>query len=96
MKLKFLDANIILRYLTNDLPAESLSCEQLLKETAKGKEMLFINILVIAEVIWVLFSGYRFPKNRVIEGIHKILNTPNIHFDDKELVFSALYLFEKK
>ena len=31
----------------------------------------------------------------MIEGIHKLLNTPNIHFDDKELVFSALYLFEK-
>ena len=42
MKLKFLDANIILRYLTNDLPAESLSCEQLLKEQPKAKRCFLL------------------------------------------------------
>ena len=93
--MKFLDANIILRYLTNDLPVEGLKCEQLLREVAKGREVVFTNILVIAEVIWVLFSGYRFPKNKVIAGIQKIANTPNIYFDDKELILFALYLFEK-
>lgn len=95
MRPKFLDANIILRYLTNDLPDESLRCERLFKNTANSKEALFTNILVIAEVIWVLFSGYHFPKDKVIEGIRKILNTPNIHLDEEEIILSALYLFEK-
>lgn len=92
--MKFLDANIILRYLTNDIPAESLKCERLLKDAAKNKEALFTNIMVVAEVIWVLFSMYRFPKNKVIAGVMKIFNSPNIHLDDKELLFSALYIFE--
>lgn len=92
--MKFLDANIILRYLTNDAPQQALECEKLLKDTLKNKEILFTNIMVIAEVIWVLFSEYHFPKNKVIAGIQKILNSPNIHLDDKELIVSALYLFE--
>lgn len=53
--MKFLDANIILRYITNDVPQESLKCEQLLKEAAKNKAILFTNVMVITEVIWILF-----------------------------------------
>lgn len=87
--MKFLDANIILRYVTNDLPADSLKCEQLLT-----KEKLFTNTLVIAEVLWVLFSAYKFPKQKVIDAIQRILNSPNIHLDDKELILSALDIFE--
>lgn len=92
--MKFLDANIILRYITNDAPQASLKCERLLKEAARNKEPLFTNIMVIAEVIWVLLSGYHFPKDRIISGVQKILNSPNIHLDDKELILSALCLFE--
>lgn len=92
--MKFLDANIILRYLINDIPAESLKCERLLKDAAKNKEILWTNVMVIAEVIWVLFSAYRFPKNKVIAGVQKILNSPNIHLDDKYLLLSALCVFE--
>src|SRR3989338_6155323 len=87
--MKFLDANIILRYVTNDLPADSLKCEQLLT-----KEKLFTNTLVIAEVLWVLFSACKFPKQKVIDAIQRILNSPNIHLDDKELILSALDIFE--
>ncbi|MFH1442044.1 MAG: PIN domain-containing protein [Candidatus Omnitrophota bacterium] len=92
--MRFLDTNIILRYITNDIPAESLKCERLLKNAAKSKEALFTNAMVIAEVVWVLFSAYRFPKNNVISGVQKILNSPNIYLDDKDLLLSALYIFE--
>ncbi len=89
--MKFLDANIILRYLTNDSPADSLKCEQIL-----GKENLFTDSLVVVEVLWVLFSAYKFPKPKVIGAIQQILNSPNIHLDDKELIISALDIFEAR
>lgn len=87
--MKFLDANIILRYISNDIPTESLKCERLLKH-----ETLFTNALVFAEVLWVLLSAYKFPKQKIIQGIQKILNSPNIYLDDKELILSALDIFE--
>ena len=87
--MKFLDANIILRYVTNDKPADSLKCERILKQ-----ETLFTNALVIAEVLWVLFSAYKFPKQKVIDAIQRILNSSNIYLDDKELILSALDIFE--
>lgn len=93
--MKFLDANIILRYLTNDMPSESLKCQRLFEAVSEGREILFTNILIIAEVLWVLSSEYKFARLKVIEGIHKIVNTPNIHIDDKDLIISALDIFEE-
>jgi len=92
--MKFLDANIILRYLTDDIPSEALKCHRLFKDASEGKEMLFTNVLVIAEVIWVLSSEYKFARAKVIEGIQKIINTPHIHIDDGETILSAIDIFE--
>lgn len=92
--MKFLDTNIILRYLTNDIPSEALKCHRLFKDVSEGKEILFTNILVIAEVIWVLSSGYKFARAKIINGIQKIINTPHIHIDNGEIILSALDLFE--
>lgn len=93
--MKFLDTNIILRYVTNDMPSESLKCQRLFEAVSEGREVLFTNILVIAEVIWVLSSEYRFNRGDVTECIQKIVNTPNIHIDDKNLILSALDTFEE-
>lgn len=87
--MKFLDANIILRYVTDDSPSESVKCERCL-----ASEKLFTSTLVIAEVLWVLFSAYKFPKPKVTNAIQRILNSPNIYLDDKDLVLSALDIFE--
>ena len=92
--MKFLDTNIILRYLTGDIPSEALKCHHLFKDASEGKEILFTNILVIAEVIWVLSSEYKFARVKVIEGIQKIINTPHIHIDDGKIILSALDIFE--
>lgn len=92
--MKFLDANIILRYLTEDIPSEALKCHRLFKDVSEGKETLFTNILVIAEVLWVLSSEYRFARAKVIEGIQKIINTPYINIDNRETILSALDIFD--
>ncbi|MDO8749235.1 MAG: PIN domain-containing protein [Candidatus Omnitrophota bacterium] len=92
--MKFLDTNIILRYLTSDIPSEALKCHRLFKNVTEGKEILFTNILVLAEAIWVLSSEYKFARVKVIEGIQKIINTPHIHIDDGKIILSALDIFE--
>lgn len=87
--MKFLDANIVLGYVTDDSAAESLKCERLL-----ANEKLFTSTLVIAEVLWVLFSAYKYPKIKVIDALQRILNSQNIYLNDKELILLALDIFE--
>jgi len=59
MKTSFLDANIFIRYLTNDEPAKADRVEKLLDQAAKGKERLMTTEMVLAEVVWVLESFYK-------------------------------------
>jgi len=92
----FLDTNIILRYLTCDDPAKAKRCEDLLKKTVSGKEPLYTTALVIAEVVWTLEKAYKVPKKDVITYVQKILNTPNIEFDDKDTLLSAIGLYDLK
>lgn len=92
----FLDTNIILRYLTWDEPKKARKCEILFKKAAKGKEVLYTTTLVITEVIWTLEKSYKLPKSEIVTHIQKILNTPNIDLDEKDILLAAVGLYGLK
>lgn len=94
--MKFLDANVILRYLTEDDIAKAKKCENLFKKTASGKEPLFTSALVITEVVWVLEKFYKLPREKTADLIRKILNTPHIECDEKDILMAAAGLYELK
>ena len=93
---KFLDTNILLRYLTADDPVKAKNCDFLFSQTASGKEKLFTSTMVIAEIVWVLEKAYQLPKKEIAGLIQKILNTPNINCDEKDILFAASGLYEFK
>lgn len=90
----FLDTNIIIRFLTNDDPKKADLCETLFENVKKGKQNLFLSDLVIAETIWVLEGIYKYNKDKLVECIQKILNTPNIEFENKDLLLNAIGLYQ--
>ena len=94
--MKFLDTNIILRYLTLDSPSKAQKCESLFQRVASGKEVLFTSTLVIAEVIWVLEKAYKLPRTEISGLIQKILNTPHIECDEKDILMAAAGLYQLK
>lgn len=92
----FLDTNIILRYLTSDVPKKAKKCEDLFKRVINGKELLYSTTLVIAEVVWVLEKAYKLPKNELVMRVQRILNTPNIEFDERDTLLAAVGLYSLK
>ncbi len=94
--MKFLDTNIILRYLTLDNPSKAQKCEILFQRVASGKEILFTSTLVIAEVVWVLEKAYKLSKTEIGGLIQKILNTPHIECDEKDVLMAAAGLYQLK
>lgn len=55
----FVDTNIFLRYLTNDVPEKADAVEELLRRAGAGQVRLVTNSLVIAEIVWTLTSFYQ-------------------------------------
>lgn len=92
----FLDTNIILRYLTWDEPKKAKKCEALFKKAIEGKEVLYTTTLVIAEVIWTLEKAYKLPKSEIVTHVQRILNTPNINLEEKDILLATIGLYELK
>ncbi|MBI5559055.1 MAG: PIN domain-containing protein [Deltaproteobacteria bacterium] len=90
MKAKFLDANVFIRYLTNDDPAKADRVERLLELAASGKERLLTTELVLAEVVWVLESFYKLDNSAIGPMIKAILATPGLEVINGNLVETAI------
>ena len=90
MKTSFLDANVFIRYFTNDDPAKADRVERLLDLAAKGKEKLMTTEMVIAEVIWVLESFYKLENSVIGPMIKAILATPGLEVINGALVGKAV------
>ena len=94
--MRFIDTNIFIRFLTNDIPQKADACEKIFKKAVAKKEALFTTDLVIAEIVWVLESIYELQKEEVQDRVEKILNTPNLICPHRNLILSALTLYSEK
>ena len=94
--MKFVDTNIFIRYLTNDIPQKADACDKIFRNAIEKADPLFTTELVITEIIWVLESYYALPKEEVQDKVEKILNTPNLICPHKDLILSALSLYIEK
>lgn len=93
--MRLIDANVILRFLTRDDKKKSDACENLFEKAVYGTEELFISDMTVAEVIWVLEKVYKCGRDEIRLGIEKIVNTPNLAFSDKDLLYDAINLYSQ-
>lgn len=92
----FIDTNIILRFLTDDVPAQAEVVAHLLRQAVEGKVVLQTNVLVIAEIVWTLESYYKQPRGEIRTKVLAILNTPGLSVENADLILSAIVLYADK
>ena len=85
----FLDTNIFLRYLTNDIPAQADATEALLRRAAGGEVSLVTSTMVIAEIVWTLECYYHLTPPAIRDQVLAIANTPGLELDDRDLLIQA-------
>jgi len=94
MKTCFVDTNLFIRYFTNDDPVKADKVEKLLDDAAAGLFKLVTTEMVIAEVVWVLESGYSLKNTDIAPLIRGILATPGLNVINEGLVARAIELYE--
>ena len=92
----FVDTNLFLRYLTNDIPEHADAVERLLRRATAGEVRLLTNELVIAEIVWTLESFYKLSPQEVREKILAILNTPGLNVANGPIVLQAIVWYAEK
>jgi predicted nucleic-acid-binding protein len=92
----FVDTNLFLRYLTNDIPEQANAIEALLRRAAAGEVLLVTNSLVMTELVWTLESYYRLPPQSIQDKVLAILNTPGLEVREGDLVLQAVLWYAEK
>ena len=93
MKSTFVDANVFIRFLTNDDPEKADKVATLLSRAARGEIRLITTEVVIAEVVWVLESSYEMKNHEIAPMIKAILDTPGIEVINGRIVGRALEFY---
>ncbi len=92
MKPRLLDANLIIRLLTNDDEKKARAVEKLF---SNQKQAFLLLDLTLAEVVWTLISYYKIPKKIVCEKLRELLLLSNIK-SDRGVLMLSLEIYQTK
>jgi len=92
----WVDANVILRFLTKDPSAMAKRAAKLMEKAESGEVTLLVSPLVLAEVIWVLKSFYHYPILDISKVLLLFISAPGIETFERELIIRAIELARDK
>jgi predicted nucleic-acid-binding protein len=85
-----LDTNVLVRYLTQDDPAQSRRANAVVAAEIEKGERCRLDSVVLCELVWVLRGAYGYEKSTVVDTLERILATAQFEIGDKDLVRLAL------
>ena len=89
------DTNVLVRYITNDDKEQALLSTTLLDSYIGKEKSIFINNIVLCELVWVLVRGYKYQKEDIIKTLKLLLSSIEFEFENHELAFLAVIEYEK-
>ena len=91
-----IDTNILVRYITQDDDSQSKAAESLLAKYSNKIQSIFINNIVMCELVWVLEKGYKYTQQQISSTIRIILSTEEFAFEYHNVLWLALEEYELK
>mgnify|MGYP002712613153 CR=1 FL=1 len=89
------NTNILVRYLTQDDEKQANIVNRFIAQYEHQTGSIFINNIVICELIWVLERGYKYSKKEIISVVRIILSTAEFTFEQAEILWLSLNDYEK-
>lgn len=90
-----IDTNILVRYCTEDDPAQSGLVDKLIDKHSGKRGAFLINNVVICELVWVLMRGYKYSKPNIIHLLQEMLSTIEFKFEDHSLLLNCIDLYKE-
>lgn len=85
-----LDTNVIVRYIAQDDPVQSVAATRIFEEVITDKNHGFVSAIALCETIWVLSRAYGQPRDKLAEVIEVLLKANNLELEHRDLVWSVL------
>ncbi len=84
------DANVLLRFLTEDPPAMANQADQMLRAAEDGRVALLVAPLALAEVVYVLESHYGWSRGSIVSGLNGLFSAAVLVLLERTIVEQAL------
>lgn len=84
-----LDTNILIRYLTQDDPVQSLRATRIVERLTE-EQPGFVSIVVMVETVWVLDRVYGLTANAIALALEKLLQADTLVIQNEQEVFTAM------
>ncbi len=94
--MKFLDTNVIIRFLTRDDEEKAEACYQLLQRASRGVETLLTCEAIITEVVYVLSSKrapYKLTHDEIRSRLTPIIAIRGLRLPQKHIYINALNIY---
>ncbi|HHS98562.1 MAG TPA: type II toxin-antitoxin system VapC family toxin [Chloroflexi bacterium] len=91
--MRFLDANIVLRYLLRDSPEQAERARALIHRIRDGAEQVYMPDIALADVVWTLHRFYKRTRQEIRDVLLPILKMDGLRMHDKATAVRAVLLF---
>jgi len=85
-----LDANVVVRYLTDDDPIHSPRAVRLFEEKLSQDEPGFVSAAALAEIVWVLRRRYKQNRSQIAATVQELLGTDRLVLEHPQAVAGAV------
>jgi len=89
------DTNIVIRLLLNDNTELVNKAKSLFSKAQQGLYLIYLDEVILADVVWTLSSYYKFEKVNIVDRLEKLIFQDWIVNPRKKLMIRALGLFGK-
>ncbi len=91
-----LDTNVLIRFLTHDKETKYKKLYAFFESLELGEMRIELKLIVLFQVIFVLNSFYRVPKEQIVDGLMHLLKYKGITIKEKKIVQQALELWREE
>ena len=85
-----LDTNILVRYLTQDDPVQSLKATEIIERRLTLANPGFLSVVTMAETVWVLERAYGLTAHQIAAAVERILQVEVLVVENEQEVFAAM------
>jgi len=93
--MKGLDTNVLVRYVTQDDPAQAEKATKCITSACTADDPCQIDRVVLCELVWVLESGYEYSRDQIGDFMESLLHTRQFEFESRDAALAALRYYRR-
>lgn len=85
-----LDTNVLVRYLTQDEPAQAVLASKLIERQLSANRPGIVGHIVLCEIGWVLSRAYGYSRAQIADALGALLSSRELQVESPDIAILAL------